>query len=438
MFVAVDDTDSVRGNCTTFLATEIIKELSDLDLIGCPRLVRLNPAVPWKTRGNGSLVMKFGHGVGKKRFIGMVDDKEFYCYDDSDNYELDYRSIMKRLIPITEKYCESDANAGLLISSQRPDVSFYKRGVTTILSREEIDREIDRIGALTYTTGNGRGLIGATCGLAWIPEDITFELLAYRERERWGTKRQYDPTSIKKMDSKFPTTFNNWEDRTGKVAIVPSTPCPVLYGIRGDVLRDVIDAANIVKTEKIYRWLVFLTNQGTDDHVIRDAKELVSNRSYFIGGKVVSKANHIRGGHTFIGISTKYGVITCGAYEPSKEFRFVFDQLIPDDEIEVVGEFREYPRTLNVEKLHVVSVVRCAEKISNPICPICEKKMNSIGRGQGYRCKTCHTKEKSAVVQYRSRWIVPGWYEPPVCSRRHLSKPLKRMGLEQPIEFIKR
>ncbi len=43
MYVAVDDTDSMHGNCTTFLATEIIREFDDLNLIGNPRLVRLNP-----------------------------------------------------------------------------------------------------------------------------------------------------------------------------------------------------------------------------------------------------------------------------------------------------------------------------------------------------------------------------------------------------------
>ena len=109
MFVAVDDTDSVKGNCTTFLATEIIKELSDLDLIGHPRLVRLNPAVPWKTRGNGSLVMQFGHGIGKKRLIGELDGKDFYCYDECDDYEPDHQSIMDRLIPLVKRYQEDDA-----------------------------------------------------------------------------------------------------------------------------------------------------------------------------------------------------------------------------------------------------------------------------------------------------------------------------------------
>ena len=270
MYVAVDDTDSVKGNCTTFLATEIINELSDLDLIGNPRLVRLNPAVPWKTRGNGSLVMRFGKGIGKKRRIGMLEGKEFYCYDECTDEEPDHQKMMDRLIPLVNRYHEDDADPGLFISSSRPDISFYKRGVTTIMDRGEIDAELKRIDALTYTIGNGRGLIGATCGLAWIPEDSTFELLAYRERDKWGTPREFDPISIRDMEHNFPTTFNSWEDREEKVAMVPATPCPVLYGLRGDVEEDVIKAADTLRTEKRYRWFVFLTNQGSiaDDYFI--------------------------------------------------------------------------------------------------------------------------------------------------------------------------
>ena len=41
LHIGLDDTDSVKGGCTTWLATEIIKELSEFDLIGNPRLVRL-------------------------------------------------------------------------------------------------------------------------------------------------------------------------------------------------------------------------------------------------------------------------------------------------------------------------------------------------------------------------------------------------------------
>lgn len=438
MFVAVDDTDSVKGNCTTFLATEIINELSDLDLIGNPRLVRLNPAVPWKTRGNGSLVLRFGHGKGEKRLIGMLEGKDFYCYDDADDYEPDHEKIMKRLIPLVERYHEDDADPGIFISSVRPDPSFYKRGVTTIMDRKEIDSELKRIGATVFTIGNGRGLIGSTCGLAWIPGDTTFELLAYRERDKWGTPRKYDPLSIRDMEHGFPTTFNSWEDREEKVAMIPATPCPVLYGLRGDVEKDVIEASKTLRTETIYRWFVFLTNQGTDDHIIQDAKELIPNQSYLVKGTVISRARHIEGGHVFTDIDTEYGTVTCGTYEPSKEFRLAFDQLIPGDVIEVMGEFREQPRTLNVEKLHVISTAEDWVKIANPECPSCGKKMESIGKGQGFRCRKCHIKTKDAVMQKNIRWILPGWYEPPTCARRHLSKPLKRMNLESPVEFVNR
>lgn len=439
MFVAVDDTDSVKGNCTTFLATEIIKELTfDLDLIGHPRLVRLNPAVPWKTRGNGSLVLQFGHGVGKKKLIGMLNGDPFYCFEESDNNEPDYDAAMQRLIPLVQKYHEDDADPGLIITSRRPDRSFYKRGVTTIMDRKEIDVELSRIDAKVFTIGNGRGVIGATCGLAWIPGDTTFELLAYRERDKWGTPRSFDPLSIRDMEHGFPTTFNSWEDREEKVAMIPATPCPVLYGLRGDVLKDVIDAADTLRTEKRDRWFVFLTNQGTDDHIIENAEELVPNQSYLISGTVKSRAKHIEGGHVFTDIETKYGTVTCGTYEPSKEFRLAFDQLIPGDEIEVMGEYRDTPRTLNVEKLHVISTVDDIVKTANPECPSCGKKMDSIGKGQGYRCRKCHVKTKQAIMEKKVRFIIPGWYEPPTAARRHLSKPLKRMGLEQPVEFVNR
>ena len=79
VYIAVDDTDSRTGNCTTYLLTEIIRELSDLDIIGNPRLVRLNPAVPWKTRGNGALALRVGEGTGKKKFIGTIGEKDVFC-----------------------------------------------------------------------------------------------------------------------------------------------------------------------------------------------------------------------------------------------------------------------------------------------------------------------------------------------------------------------
>jgi tRNA(Ile2)-agmatinylcytidine synthase len=436
MYVAVDDTDSMKGNCTTFLATEIIRELQDLDLIGNPRLVRLNPATPWKTRGNGSLVMRFGKGVGKKRLIGRIGNKDIFCYDSCTGYEPDPDVLKQRIVPLIEARHEDDADPGLLISKVKPSQSFYWMGVRTIMDRSVIDKEIERIGGTTFQIGNGRGLIGCTCGMAWRPRDSTFELLSYRPEERWGTKRIFDPLTIRDVEYGYPTTFNSWEDRMQKVAMVPSTPCPVMYGLRGDSEEDLIVASAEISTEPIERWMVFLTNQGTDDHIISDARELVPNQSYRIRGTVGSMSRHIAGSHVFIDIDTRYGRIECAAYEPSKEFRHTLDWLYPGDEVEVLGELREEPRTLNVEKIHVITTAVERRKVSNPVCPMCTRTMKSVGKGQGYRCKRCGTSSMDPVTEIVPRQIVPGWYEPPTAARRHLSKPLKRMGEIQPVEFV--
>src|SRR2546425_12013179 len=74
LWIGVDDTDSLRGMCTTFLATEIVRDLTtDFDLIGYPRLVRLNPNIPWKTRGNGAICVCVGRGRGNAVVAGSVE-----------------------------------------------------------------------------------------------------------------------------------------------------------------------------------------------------------------------------------------------------------------------------------------------------------------------------------------------------------------------------
>ena len=80
LHIGIGDTDSLDGGCTTWLITEIISELSDLDLIAPPRLVRLNPNVPWKTRGNGALALVFGEGIGSKKKIGSLENSEISIY----------------------------------------------------------------------------------------------------------------------------------------------------------------------------------------------------------------------------------------------------------------------------------------------------------------------------------------------------------------------
>lgn len=435
MFIAVDDTDSRDGMCTTFLATEIIRELSDMDIIGNPRLVRLNPAVPWKTRGNASLVIRFGKGAGRTKKIGEISGKDVVCFE-SLSQEPDRKGLLERITRVVTDNREDGSESGLVISETRPDPSLYWAGVRTILPKETAEKELDRISAEVFQVGEGRGIIGAACGMAWVPGDRTYELIAYRHRLKWGTERTVDPASIRRMDSDFPETFNSWEERPQKVTMVPSTPCPVLYGLRSSIEEELPQAARTIISEDMERWIIFETNQGTDDHIIRGAEELVPDRSYLVNGVVNGTARRLAGGHVFIDLDTAYGQLTLGAYEPSKEFRMLFDQLIPGDTVEAMGELRDRPRTLNVEKMHVIGLADLAVKTSNPECPECGRKMKSIGKGQGYRCRGCHTRSDRPIIEKQTRWIVPGWYEPPAAARRHLSKPLKRMDLEQPVDFV--
>ena len=438
MYVAIDDTDSLKGNCTTFLATEIISEVSkELDIIGYPRLIRLNPATPWKTRGNASLSMRFGKGKGKKTPIGNILGQDIFCFEGATSYEPDENRLIDTIIPLINKRREPDSDPGLVVSRKKPSQSLYWKGVRTILDKKMVEEEIERIGAFKFEMGCGRGIIGAACGMAWRPRDSTLELLAYRPERRWGTERIFEASSIREADRALPSTFNSWEERAGKVTMIPGTPCPIMYGLRGEDHSDLLRGKDIIKCEPIERWMIFLTNQGTDDHIIPGAEELIPNQSYYAEGKVV-RSRHIPGGHVLTDMDTKYGRISVGAYEPSKEFRYLFDNLSEGDEIGVMGELREEPRTFNAEKVHVICVSERYEKLSNPICQSCGRTMESVGKGKGYRCRKCHSSATGPQTEKAVRWVVEGWYEPPAAARRHLSKPLKRSGLEQPVEFVNR
>ncbi|OPY33868.1 MAG: tRNA(Ile2) 2-agmatinylcytidine synthetase TiaS [Methanomassiliicoccales archaeon PtaU1.Bin124] len=437
MHVAFDDTDSVHSMCTTFLATEVIDALREWDLIGLPRLVRLNPAVPWKTRGNGAVSLRFGRGKGQPMLTGTIRGTPIFSYPEmiAPAPESAIRSRCESLLRKWSRTME-DASPGMVFSSKLPSSSFYWKGVRDIVEKQDIIDELDRIGASRIELEGGRGIIGATCAMSWRPRDRTFEVIAYRQRERWGTERDIDDSSVAKMDKTFTTTFNNFDHQAGRRALSPHTPCPVLLGVRGDDPLQLPTAMQAMATEYVDRWLLWLSNQGTDDHIIRDWRALVPDRSYEVAATVIGGPRTITGGHVVIDTMTDRGGfdLQMTAYEPSKEFRNIVRALMPGDRIRALGELRAEPRTLNLEKLEVLNVVRAFQKLGNPICDACGKSMQSLGAGAGYRCRKCGAKapKEAAMVQEIGRTIRRGWYEPPVCARRHLSKPLKRQlaGLE--------
>jgi tRNA(Ile2)-agmatinylcytidine synthase len=429
IYIGIDDTDSIKGMCTTYLASEIISEFSECDVIGYPRLVRLNPNVPWKTRGNGAISIRLGKGLGKKFLIGEVQGKKYYGYEKGK--EIRVNKIKKRVEDIVKSHAmfsDKNTNPAFVISETKPPQSLYWQGVRDIVKLNNVISILKDQNATYKGYKNKRGLIGASCAISWRPLDRTYEVITYRDKEKWGSERKIDIKSVKKMDKEFPRTFNNYDYKNKVVAISPNSPCPVLFGIRGFKPRELRKAMQTIKSEPKDRWILFETNQGTDEHLKKGRiNEISKYTSVITTGVVSAPPRTIEGGHVIFSITDKKK-IDCAAYEPTKEFRGLIRRLIPGDLVTVYGGVRSSPPTINIEKIRIKKLASVKKKKENPKCSKCGKRMKSMGFEAGYRCPECRTKLKETNVKKinQKREIKGGFYEVPVCARRHLSKPISR------------
>jgi len=386
-YVGLDDTDSRRASCTTWVATEVVREFGDWDLLCYPRLVRLNPNVPWKTRGNGAVSLRFGRGRGDPFPVGRVDGRPIQAFPRGalGDADADFEVRLRRILERECAFEDPTTHPGYAILRRRPGPGLYWAAVRRIVT---VDEALAAASGCGRTGGykEGRGRIGALAAIAWRPRDRTYEILAYRDRALWGSRRAVDEASVVEMDRRFPSTFNNYDAENGHVVLAPNSPCPVLLGIRGDRAADLPDALRAVTSEPFDRWMLFETNQGTDDHLIpADGGDLVPRTSVIVEGVVAANPWTRPGGHVVFPLArTRGDAVDCVAYEPSKQFRRVVRALRTGDRVRACGAVREMPRAINLEKLAVLSVA------SGPRPP--------------------------AV----------GWYEPPASARRHLAKPLKR------------
>lgn len=441
MWIGIDDTDSHLGGCTTFVAGNILSQIQqlDLNLIGYPRLVRLNPNVPWKTRGNGSVSFQIGNGCGNPLKIGRMHGNDIISYPILEKSHIEQSSIDQCKELLVNEICsmaqleENNTNPGVVIVEEQFSESLYWEAVRTILQKDKILSKIKDEKGWFKEFKNGRGIIGAAASIAWRgSHDSTYELITYREKDRWGTSRSIDECSVIKMDKQIPLTFDNYDYVEHHINIMPHSPCPVLFGVRAESAGVLPACMNIIQTESFDDWLIFASNQGTDDHLVPSSINKVHPfQSVILKGTVVSPPITIIGGHVIFSMADKNNhVIDCAGYEPTKQFRDIIRQIEPGDVVKVYGGVRKKPFTINLEKIEVIHCVDVMEKVENPVCPVCKKHMKSKGKNQGYICKKCKTKTSNAMMKKKKRNIRETTYEVPVCARRHLSKPVKRMKKE--------
>ena len=415
LYIGIDDTDSPDGMCTTYLASQIINKFNDngIELADYPRLIRLNPFARHKTRGNGGVALK------------ILNDS---------NADLAKEIVLESVERLSMFDCDN-TNPGVIfydgeITKEMEEYAF--RAIYEFITIDEAEEFGKSVGCEIHKFKKGRGIIGSIAAISLPLADFTYELLAYRAPENFGTKRQIDYESVYEMDKRtFPDTFENIDYSEGYIAIEPKTPCPVLYGIRSNTPEVLKEAKDIVKvTEPIDDWCIFKTNQHTDMH-IQEASRISDMKQfgcYCVCGEVKNKPTIIDGGHMFFYICDESGEIECGAYEPTKDFRKTVSYLRPGDIIKVYGGIGEQ-NTFNVEKFQVIKLNDVEYK--NPVCE-CGKRMTSAGKNKGFKCKRCGNRielsEKVPIIITRNLKNAQ-FYETPVSARRHLSKPLCRMDL---------
>jgi tRNA(Ile2)-agmatinylcytidine synthase len=428
MHIGLDDTDSTRKGCTTYVAALLVEKLEKLNVkfLDYPSLIRLNPNVPWKTRGNGALCLRVKYDA---ELEDQIKDAAINLMEE--HSDLSFRGTDPGIVFITKAEIPEELKA------------FAKNTIKGIATLKEAMRLIKKFGGEALGFKNCRGIIGALAAVGETLEaDHTYELIAYRMAENCGLKRKVDTASIFEMDKLTrPYTFNNVDLEKGRVVITPRGPDPILFGIRGETPEIVKKAFRIVKPlEPVERWVIFRTNQGTDAHLRRVAalNQIEPYNSVIAQGVVSRNPRLIPLRHVIFSIKDKTGEVDCAAYEPTGALRKVARDLIVGDSIEAYGAVRKPSAgkrlTINLEKINILAL---APKIvlQNPICPKCGKRLKSMGKGKGFRCEKCGARFDDAekVQTAMERGLKAGLYVTSTRSQRHLTKPLSRYGLEKHI-----
>ncbi|MDE1828841.1 MAG: DUF1743 domain-containing protein [Thaumarchaeota archaeon] len=416
LHIGFDDTDSRKGMCTTFLAYKIVEHLrkEKVKFLDYPYLIRFNPNVPWKTRGNGAVALKViaqNPSLVKKSVINFI--KEYSAIHEGANPGLVFYEKEK----IPEEFSE-----------------FGKKALCTLVNRDWAKRFAKQNKIETFHMGNGQGLVGAIGAIGYDFDDHTFELISYRNKLNFGKKRIIFKDSVKKMQAiTSPKTFNSYDAIKERILIAPHGPDPVFFGVRGEDVKSVVRGASLVKSdEKLSGYMVFRSNQGTGDHLQNELnlEALRPFSSGFVLGQVSTTPKTVIGGHVMFTISKSGKNVNCAVYKPTGLAK-VASNLIKGDIIKIGGGVRKaskrYGRTINIEYIDVIKLEK-NQVLVNPLCTKCSKRMKSKGKGQGFECERCGQVLHEKEIKDVARKIKEQLYLPIPSAHRHLTRPLQRIS----------
>jgi tRNA(Ile2)-agmatinylcytidine synthase len=373
--VGIDDTDSSRGACTTYLAYRVASDLApSVRVVPYPRLVRLNPNIPFKTRGNAAVSLLIETESPSQAFDGIC-------------------SKVSELSDVC-----GGANSGVVFLSEpresRLFLPVYRRALVGVVNPHSVRGLLTQHHVRSFELGNGMGIVGAASALAFDETfDHTYELIAYRKPESFGTPRALDSASVREMEAAtWPHTFNSYDYQKKKVLVAPHGPDPVFLGLRGDSPQAVLRAFRLISyDEGLQGHMIFVTNQHTDAHLETEL-EWKAFSSGWTEGRIDSPSIG-PGGHVYFSLLDGSRRLGCAVYEPTGDLRRVARMLRTGDLIRAYGGVRRpsalHSRVLNVEKIETISLAKS-----------------------------------------RDRHLVRGIYIASPRANRHLTKPLARYGRE--------
>ncbi|HIF04378.1 MAG TPA: DUF1743 domain-containing protein [Candidatus Poseidoniales archaeon] len=386
IWVGLDDTDEREAGCTTFEFHDLLTRLeSEGFTVQDERLVRLWPFAPGRTRGNAALAASI-QTRDIRRVQSVLDDWFTQRYSDLLPTDVEHAAQPVLIASLTQ-FSEQ-----MYWNTVQHEVSLHER-------REAMQGSLHRV----WTTQRGRrGIIGASAAIAWRGQhDHTWECTAWRE----GTGlRHVPPNIVQDMAERFPSTFMNRDPN--RALIAPRTPCPVLYGIRGETRQSVLDAHAFLQSSDVEQSIAhraWRTNQATDDH-LSDVRS-----------GIVQSIQIRRGGHVQVLLPDRLMAFAEGG--PVKELA---QSLESGDVIQFHG-LKAPDGSIHLEKLKLVHGIRDRQR---PLCD-CGRRFKSQGVGQKLKCPSCSTLHADVWL---SSSVSRDWVEPPPSHRRHLAKPLSRSG----------
>ncbi|MEB3692154.1 MAG: tRNA(Ile)(2)-agmatinylcytidine synthase [Caldisphaeraceae archaeon] len=408
--ISFDDIDSQYGGCTTHFTGIFLHNIKDkIDLIDHPLLVRLNPGIPWKTRGNASTALRV-------KYKGDIED------------------LLELAISLVEEYTNPrppspNKKPGIVITKGKSwenerFKALYKQTISDVVLLENVIKILKKEGAIFY---GGKGIIGAAAaqGALSINEPYTFELIYYRVPEYWSRKRCVDDTKVLEVEKDLPPcTINNYDYIKRKSSVKPNGPDPILAGFRG-TCGELLWKFKKSLCEPPHFALLFRTNQHTN--IGLGAKLYPSPyRNVEIDG-IVDGVNVLPKGHVIVKLKAEYGSLDIAFYKDTGPLNSAAKLLRKGDKIKVMGMVRPYFHnknpTISAISMEVMKINDIYINIS-PRCPICGSRMKSSGKKGGYKCVVCgfKTKEADKIRIPLKRELMPSLYQSETGELLHLEK----------------